>query len=95
MTSIADHLNVGFALIHKEVSLSNFLSLVQGLRALKYSDSEVIKISSTFCYFKQYKCQGWTILWPMNPNLFSLFLTITFQSENSRFVIDWMIPLKA
>lgn len=41
VTSIADHLNVGFALIHKEVNLPKFA--LQGFRTLKYLDS-------IFCY---------------------------------------------
>lgn len=44
VTSIADHLNVGFALIHKEVNLSNFL--LQGFRTLKYFHSNLILVKS-------------------------------------------------
>ena len=44
VTSIADHLNVGFALIHKEVNLSNFA--FQGFRTLMYSDSNPVESPS-------------------------------------------------
>ena len=75
VTSIADHLNVGFALIHKEVNLSKFA--LQRFRTL-YVDSILVRISFDFFLLLNY--QGLTILWAYEskPRLILSFFTNPF-----------------
>lgn len=86
VTSIADHLNVGFALIHKEVNLSKFA--LQGFRTLKYLDS-------IFCYnllqflFLMLNCKSLTILWAYESK--PLIILSFFQAHFYVKIQDFLI----
>lgn len=86
VTSIADHLNVGFALIHKEVNLSKFA--LQRFRTLMYLDSILVRISDFFFTVKY--CQGLTILWAYEskPRLILSFLQTHFEVKIQDFLLE-------
>lgn len=91
VTSIADHLNVGFALIHKEVNLSKFA--LQGFRTLKYVDSIFVTISFNFLLMLIWK--GLTILWAYESKpLLIVIFSSPFLCENSRLLYS-LTPPKA
>ena len=85
VTSIADHLNVGFALIHKEVNLSKFA--LQRFRTL-YVDSILVRISFDFFLLLNY--QGLTILWAYEskPRLILSFLQTHFEVKIQDFLLE-------
>lgn len=92
VTSIADHLNVGFALIHKEVNLSNHSNLVKSPSNLLFYTIELSRLDYSFVGYESQPLQtSHLFLFPTPSQSEKWIFTANFKI--SFFLMGWSLHL--